>query len=72
MAITSPGELTTNGVVVIKPYLQLQGYATKPLASLSCDVSNAVGVVANLDGQVTEVAGFDAAILNSHQLFPVL
>lgn len=32
---------------VRKPYLQLQGYATKQLASLSYDISNATGVYTN-------------------------
>ena len=40
--------------VVTKPYLQLQGFADKPLASLAYNISNALGVATNLDVFVTE------------------
>ncbi len=45
--ITNPA---TN--VVAQPYLQLQGYSAKPVASLCCDISNEVAVITNLPGSV--------------------
>ena len=45
---------------VIKPYLQVQGWADKSLASLSYDITNAFGVATNESVVVTEVAGYDA------------
>jgi hypothetical protein len=50
--ITSPA-LAGGTATVIKPYLQLQGFADKPLASLSYDISNATGIFTNLDAVVT-------------------
>jgi hypothetical protein len=58
VSITSPA-LASGGATVIKPYLQLQGSATKPLASLSYNISNALGMVSSIAGQVTDVAGYD-------------
>jgi hypothetical protein len=49
VGIVSPSE-----VVVGKPYLQLKGWADRPLANISCDLSNAAGVVTGLDGFVTD------------------
>ena len=46
------------GSTVIKPYLQLQGFANEQLSSLSYDISNAVGLVTNQDAFVTD-QGFD-------------
>ena len=61
LKITNP--IIANGsATVIKPYLQLQGWADKPLASLSYDISNATGLFTNLDAVMTDVAGFDAAL----------
>ena len=39
---------------VCKPYLQVQGFADKPLASLSYDINNAFGFAANQDAFVTD------------------
>jgi|GEM_PF-820635 len=49
LSLTNPA-----GGIVIKPYLQLQGFADKPLASLSYDISNEEGVVSNQDAFVTD------------------
>jgi hypothetical protein len=43
---------------VIKPYVQLQGAADEPLASLSYDISNALGFATNQNAFVTD-QGFD-------------
>ena len=56
--ITNPAGITPAGVVVIKPYLQLQGFANEQLASLSYDISNAAGTFTNQPGYVTD-QGFD-------------
>ena len=53
LTITNPLLAGAAGTV-IKPYLQLQGSADEPLASLSYDISNAVGVATNLDAFVTD------------------
>ena len=58
VSITNP-QLANGAATVIKPYLQLQGMAAKPLASLSYDISNALGAVSFIAGQVTDVAGYD-------------
>ena len=50
VTITSP---SLGGGVVKKPYLQLQGFANKPLASLSYDISNAFGLATNQNAFVT-------------------
>ena len=39
---------------VIKPYLQLQGFANEPLASLSYDINNAFGLATNQNAFVTD------------------
>jgi hypothetical protein len=49
LVITNPTTAT-----VIKPYLQLQGFANEPLASLSYDISNALGVATNQNAFVTD------------------
>jgi hypothetical protein len=49
LVITNP----TNSVVA-QPYLQLQGYSDKPLAAVSFDVTNALGVLTNQAGYVTQ------------------
>jgi hypothetical protein len=46
--ITSP---VTN--VVATPYIQLQGFSALPLAGVTFDVSNAVAVVTNQEGNIT-------------------
>ncbi|MEI8292147.1 MAG: hypothetical protein WCH99_21970, partial [Verrucomicrobiota bacterium] len=53
---TSPKISLTSAVnaTVIKPYLQVQGFADKPLASLSYDISNVFGVATNQDAFVTD------------------
>jgi hypothetical protein len=51
---------------VIKPYLQVQGWADKPLGSLSYDISNACGMVTNQNASVTDVAGYDANLSGYH------
>ncbi len=53
LTVTNPA-----GSTVIKPYLQLQGFANEQLSSLSYDISNAVGLVTNQDAFVTD-QGFD-------------
>ena len=56
--ITNPAGITPSGVTVIKPYLQLQGFANEQLGSLSYDISNATGLFTNQPGYVTD-QGFD-------------
>jgi hypothetical protein len=56
---TVPPEVTiTNPIAgsdaVIKPYLQLQGFANEPLASLSYDINNAFGLATNQNAFVTD------------------
>ena len=51
--------LASGTATVIKPYLQLQGYADEPLVSLSYDLTNNIGVATNLDAFVTDQV-FDA------------
>jgi hypothetical protein len=51
ISITNP---VASGSVVIKPYLQLKGFANEPLSAISCDVSNALGVATNLYGYVSD------------------
>jgi hypothetical protein len=46
LAITNP-ILVSATATVIKPYLQLQGYANEPLASLSYDITNEFGLLTN-------------------------
>ncbi len=46
----------SNNAVVIKPYLQLQGFANEPLMSLSYDISNATGIATNQNAFVTDQA----------------
>jgi hypothetical protein len=46
--ITNPA---TN--VVAQPYLQLQGYSDKPLASITYDLTNASGIFTNQEGHIT-------------------
>jgi len=58
MGITSPA-LANGAATVSKPYLQIQGWAGKPLASLSYDIRNALGAVSSVAGNVTDVAGYD-------------
>ena len=55
LTITSP--VLVNGVAtVVKPYLQVKGFANKDLASLSYNISNATGVFTNQDVSVVDVA----------------
>lgn len=49
IAITSPPSSTVN-----IPMIQISGYSTEDLDTISCDVSNALGVVTNLDAGVTD------------------
>jgi hypothetical protein len=46
LAITNP-ILASAAATVIKPYLQLQGFANEPLASLSHDITNKFGLLTN-------------------------
>jgi hypothetical protein len=46
LAITNP-ILVSATATVIKPYLQLQGFANEPLASLSYDITNEFGLLTN-------------------------
>ena len=48
IVITSPTNSTVN-----VPMIQIYGYCPEPLDTISCDVSNALGVVANLDAGIT-------------------
>jgi hypothetical protein len=50
VTITSP--ILGSGAV-IKPYLQLQGFANEPLASLSYDINNTFGLATNQNAFVT-------------------
>ena len=52
LTITNPA-LVNGRAVVIKPYLQLQGFADEPLSSLAYDISNSAGLSTNLDVRVT-------------------
>ena len=52
-AITYP-VLSGGAATVTKPYLQVQGLANEQLSSLTYDINNALGVVTNLDGFVTD------------------
>jgi len=57
VSITNPVITSVAGVgsaTVIKPYLQLQGFATEQLSSLSYDISNAMGMATNLNVFVTD------------------
>jgi len=49
-----PTIVITNPIasVVSQPVIQLQGYSTEPLDSLSFDVANAAGVITNLHGYI--------------------
>ncbi len=58
VSITSP-QLANGDATVVKPYLQIQGLATKPLSSLSYDISNVLGAATFIAGQVTDAAGYD-------------
>ena len=49
LVITNPASPVLN-----VPLVQIYGYSQKPLASLSCGVSNALGVAANLPCEVTD------------------
>lgn len=53
LTLTNP-VLSGAAATVIKPYLQLQGYASEPLSSLSYDISNALGIVTNQNAFVTD------------------
>ena len=53
LTITNP-VLVHAAATVTKPYLQLQGYADKPLASLSYDLNNAALSVTQQDAFVTD------------------
>src|SRR5665213_2824317 len=55
--------ITNGAVTVIKPYLQLKGNAGEPIASLSYDISNALGVVTNQNAFVTDQY-FDPVLLD--------
>ena len=58
LTITNP-VLVGGTATVIKPYLQLQGFANKQLSRLSYDISNATGIFTNQPCFVTD-QGFDA------------
>lgn len=51
VTITNP-VLTAAAASVIKPVLQLQGLGNEPLGAISCDISNALGVISNQPGFV--------------------
>jgi hypothetical protein len=53
---TPPALVITNPVIltISQPLVQVQGYCTKPLASLSCNLSNAVGVASNQTALVVD------------------
>ncbi|HEX3856077.1 MAG TPA: hypothetical protein VHY30_02135 [Verrucomicrobiae bacterium] len=53
VTITNP-VIASGAATVIKPYLQLQGFAGEPLLGLSYDISNAMGIATNLDAFVTD------------------
>ena len=53
LSITNPA-LANGTATVIKPYLQLQGYANEQLVSLSYDISNAFGLATNLDVGISD------------------
>jgi len=55
VTITNPILAGAAGTVM-KPWLQLQGFASEPLSSLSYDISNATGIATNLDVLVTDQA----------------
>ena len=46
--------LVNGQITVIKPYLQLQGFANKDLTSLSYDISNATGIFTGQDVSVVD------------------
>jgi hypothetical protein len=73
LAITNP-VIAGGSATVIKPYLQLQGLADEPLASLSYDISNTAGLFTNLDafvtGQYFDTSKFDFTT-NYFQAFDV-
>ena len=64
-----PGLTITNPVLsgaagtVIKPYLQLQGFANEPLLGVAYDLTNALGTVSNVDGFVTDQV-FDSKLVD--------
>jgi hypothetical protein len=62
LTITNP-VIASGTATVIKPYLQLQGFANEQLSSLSYDISNAVGIAVNQDAFVTDKA-FDTNTFN--------
>ncbi|HTB82254.1 MAG TPA: hypothetical protein VK742_01245 [Candidatus Sulfotelmatobacter sp.] len=53
VTITNP-DLVNGSATVIKPYLQLEGFANKPLFHLSYDITNDMGAATNLDVLVTD------------------
>ena len=53
VTITNP-ILSGGAATVTKPYLQLQGFANEQLSSVTYDINNALGVVTNVDGFVTD------------------
>jgi hypothetical protein len=53
LAITNPA-LTNGAATVIKPYLQVQGFANKDLDSLSYDISNSTGIFTGQDVSVVD------------------
>jgi hypothetical protein len=57
LTITNP-VLTNGAATLIKPYLQIKGFADKQLATLSYDITNANGIFTNQDAFVTD-QGFD-------------
>lgn len=59
LVITNP-IVTRGAATVTKPYLQLQGYGYEPLASLSYDLTNALGLVTN------ELALVTAQVFNTN------
>jgi len=54
LTITNPTIASGAATTVIKPYLQIKGFTDKPLMSLSYDISNAAGLVTNLDVTLTD------------------
>jgi hypothetical protein len=55
LAITNP-VLTAAAATVAKPYLQLGGSANEPLGTITYDLVNAAGTIANVDGFVIDQA----------------
>jgi hypothetical protein len=53
VALANPAAITSSGVTVVKPYLQLQGLGDEQLGLISYDITNMAGVFSNQQGFVT-------------------